>query len=85
MIHAIRFQSRLISGRSATRFVVRSSCDRLFSSSPSPEKKNDDEQESILQKYSPQLTQAFIVGGVGITIYGLSSFMFDVTYGKFKI
>lgn len=77
MLHNCRFLFN-ISGKSQLRIGTR--CAQMFSSTP-PEK----EDESQLQKYKPQLTQAVIVGGIGITIYGLSSFMWDVTYGILKL
>lgn len=37
--------------------------------------------QSFIDQYRSQLTQAAIVSGVGITLYGLSTFMWDLTYG----
>jgi hypothetical protein len=68
-----------MAGKSQLRSGMRSV--RAFSS-PSPQKE-ESKEESQMEKYKPQLTQAVILGGIGITIYGLSSFMWDVTYGMF--
>jgi len=51
---------------------------RLFSTDKN---KDDKDKDSPLTTYKPQLMQAAVVGGVALTLYGLSSFMWDITYG----
>ena len=51
------------------------------SSSSSTTSNSSTSVNSFIQKYRPQLTQGAIIGGIGVTVYGLSTFMWDLTYG----
>ena len=76
------FRSRL---HHAKRTVVRINGHAyrpLSSPASSPEDKNNDKDDkTFLGLSKPQMTQGLVMGGLAITVYGLGSFMLDVTYG----
>mmetsp|Transcript_18297 Transcript_18297/g.19061 ORF Transcript_18297/g.19061 Transcript_18297/m.19061 type:complete len:250 (+) Transcript_18297:68-817(+) len=51
------------------------------STSNSNSSSSNSHSTSFVDQYRPQLQQGAIIGGIGITLYGLSTFIWDLTYG----